>query len=419
MDIAKFFQPSTIAIIGASDHEAKVGGILMKKAILSDCKVIPVNPNHDSLLGIQCYRTLNEYKEKIDLAVIAIPAPFVAKALEECGKNKIKNVIVISAGFAEAGNNAGEEELIEIANKYDIRFLGPNCFGVFSPDKKIDTTFSRTTPEKGNIAFISQSGALWSYISDFAVGSFGFSGFVSLGNMANLEFSDFIDYFSKDKNTKSIVLYIEKLKDGKKFIDVCKKTGKKIYAVKAGTSVAGTKAAISHTASIATDYEIYKGAFKQAGIILCDSLLDAFGKASGKKLIAKSKKKTKIGKKVIIITNAGGAGALMSDYVSEKGINVVKDSDILGTALAENYKIALESVKNEACDSIIVILTAQSMSEIEKTANVIVEFKSQTKKQLVAVFLGKNSLMDVNNIFEQNEIPYFNTLEEARASISS
>jgi len=417
MEINKFFAPETIAIIGASDHEAKVGGILLKKAVLSDCNVIPVNPNHDSLLGIKCYKSLSEYRGKIDLAIIAIPASFVAQALEECGKNKIHNAIIISAGFAEIGNSRGEEELVKIANKYDIRFLGPNCFGIFSPDKNIDTTFSRTIPEKGNIAFISQSGALWSYISDFSVDSFGFSGFVSLGNMANLEFYDFIEYFSKDKNTRSIVLYIEKLKAGKKFIDVCKKTGKKIYAVKAGASEAGTKAAVSHTASIATDYGIYKGAFKQAGVILCDSLLDAFEKASGSKLIEKSKKKIKIGKKAVIITNAGGAGALMSDYLSEKGIKVIKDSDILGTALAEDYKNAFESVKNNAGDSIVVILTPQSMSEIEETARVIAEFKQQTKKQLVAVFLGKNSMNEANNIFEQNKISYFNTLEEARNAL--
>ena len=223
-NLKTFFNPKSIAIIGASDNELKVGGILLKKAIESKAKAIAVNPNHESIFGVKCYKNIMDCKEKIDLAVIAIPSLFVLGALNECGRKGVKNVVVISAGFAEIGNVKGEKELVETAKKYHIRMLGPNCFGVCNPETKLDTTFSATMPKKGDIAFISQSGALWSYLSDFcAEKGIGFSGFASLGNMADLEFSDFIDYFGKNKKTKNIILYVEKLKDGKRFIKSCKK----------------------------------------------------------------------------------------------------------------------------------------------------------------------------------------------------
>ena len=420
-NLGVFFAPKSIALIGASENETKVGGILLKKLIASKLKIVPVNPNHEKILGIDCYKNIQDYSKNIDLAIIAIPSLFVPGALNECGKKGIKEVIIISAGFSEIGNVKGEQELLAIARKYGIRFIGTNCFGICNPFKNLDTTFSKVMPKKGNIAFISQSGALWSYVSDFSIdiSGLGFSGFVSLGNMVDLEFADFIEYFSKDKKTKSIVLYMEKLKDGKKFMKVCKSCKKPIYAVKAGSTEQGSRAAFSHTASLASDYEIYKGAFKQSKVILCDSLLQAFEKASGKKLIKESGNESiKIGRKTFILTNAGGAGALLSDYLSQKGFSVVqKPLDILGTASGSDYFNSLEKIKDkDFYDSILLILTPQSMSEIKKTAQVIVNFKQQTGKVLVPLFLGGKSMKEANEIFDKEGIVYFNTLEEARNS---
>ncbi len=423
-----FLNPKSLAIIGASDHEEKVGGILLKKAIASKIKVIPINPQHETLLGLKCYKNVLDYKGKIDLAVIAIPSLFVLGALTECGRKGIKNVMLISAGFSEIGNIRGEEELIKIAKKYEMRILGPNCFGVCNPLKNLDTTFSATFPEKGDIAFISQSGALWSYLSDFTAGfsnvdSIGFSGFVSLGNLADLEFEDFISYYCRDKSTKSILLYIEKLKKGKTFIKTCQecvKNGTKIYAVMAGSSLAGKKAAFSHTASLASDYAIYRGAFKQAGVLQCDSLLEALERITGKEIIEKQIESIKFGKKVFIVTNAGGAGALLADYLSQKGFEIVgKPLDLLGPASGSDYFNALEKLKADSSyDSIAVILTPQSMSEVKKTAEVIAEFKNQTGKSLAALFLGKKSMTEANLIFQENKVPFFNSLDEARRAIS-
>jgi len=426
--LKNFFNPKIIAIVGASPHKDKVGAILMEKALQSKCRVVPINPNHSYVLGKKCYKNILEVPWKIDLAVIAIPAQFVISVLEECGKKKVKSIIIISAGFAEARNFEAEKELLSIAKKYKMRILGPNCFGIFNPKNNLDLTFSATTPESGDIAFISQSGALWSYISDFSIGRFGFSGFASLGNMADLEFNDFIKYFSADKKTKAIVLYIEKLKNGKKFIETCKKSKKKIFVVKSGKSEKGAEAAVSHTASLATDYEVYKGVFKQAGIELCESLLEAFEKASRKKLIEEIKvKKIKIGKKSFIITNAGGAGALLVDYLSENGFEIVdfkelnNPLDLLGPATSLDYKNALEKLKDEKIDSIFVILTPQSMSEIEETAKVIVNFKKQLekKKRIIALFLGRKNMEKANKIFIENNVLYFNTLEEVKQNLYS
>ncbi|MDP1728995.1 MAG: CoA-binding protein, partial [archaeon] len=360
IDIKKFFNPRTIAVIGASDHSEKVGGILSQKIRDSKATLVPINPNHEQIFGVKCYKNVLDYKGTIDLAIIAVPSLFVVGALNECATKKIKDVIIISAGFSEIGNVRGEQELRDVAKKNDINFIGPNCFGIFNPYKNLDATFSASTPVKGDIAFISQSGALWSYIADFSLEkNIGFSGFVSLGNMGDLEFSDFIEYFSKDSKTKSIILYIEKLKDGKKFISACRKCKKPIYVIKAGSSEEGSKAAFSHTASLASDYEIYKGAFSQAGVILCDSLIGAVEKIKKKEFVVRRKDSFRIGKKVFIITNAGGAGALLADYLSKKGFEIVRGPlDILGTATGSDYFNALEKIKNETFyESIIVVLT--------------------------------------------------------------
>lgn len=246
--------------------------------------------------------------------------------------------------------------------------------------------------------------------------------------MVDLEFSDFIEYFSKDEKTKSIVLYIEKLKNGKRFIDVCKKCKKKIFAVKAGSSKEGATAAVSHTGSLATDFAIYRGAFKQAGIKLCNSLEEAFEKASGKILIENKNKTLKIknyGKKVFVITNAGGAGALASDCLSNTGFDVVQipdfknPLDIFGTARSEDYTLVFEKIENEDFyDFIVAITTSQSMTDSDRIAEKIVEFSKTTNKKIIALFLGNKTVKKALEILQENNIPCINTLEEFRRNLN-
>jgi acyl-CoA synthetase (NDP forming) len=414
--LEQFFNPKTIAVIGANGNPNKVGFALMKNLNNFQGNVIAINPKHDFVFNRPSYKSVRYYKGKIDLTIIAIPAPFVAGVLKECGKKGIKNVIIISAGFGEIGNNKMEKNVVDIAKKYKINLLGPNCFGITNPWNNLDTTFAKTSPKKGDIAFVSQSGALWSYIADFIGHKIGFSKFISLGNMAGISFADTIEYLSKDKKTKSIVLYIEKLKQGKRFLEACKKCKKPIFVVKAGKSKEGERAAISHTGSLATDYEVYKGVFKQAGVVLCDSLIDCFEKASKRKLYGKKPKKIKLDKKVLIVTNAGGAGALMADYCAEAGFKIIDVKDLLGTAQGEDYEKFFSRIRSKDL-SVIVILTPQLMAEEERTAEAILGFQRLSGNKVIAFFLGDKSVSKASKILKESGIPCFNTLKDGQISL--
>lgn len=392
--LKSFLAPKTIAVIGASSTEGKVGHILMEKLSNFKGKVIPINPKHGEILGKKAYPSLHECREKIDLAVIAIPAEFVRKAIEDCARKKIRNVIVISAGFSEVGKKEMETELLRTARKNKINLLGPNCFGVANPSINLDTTFANTSASKGNIAFISQSGALWSYTADLNLEQ-GFSGFVSLGNMADLGFTHFIKYFNKDRKTKKIVLYVEKLKHGKEFIRACKKSRKEIIVIKSGQTTEGNQAVISHTGSLATDFAIYKGAFKQAGITLVNSLAEALG------IKAEPPQFKKL--KTAIVTNAGGAGALITDYLIQQGIPTQPPIDILGTATPEDYKRTIEKLKSFS--NIVVVLTPQSMSNPTETAKILAN--SKYKKRITAFFLGEKSMTQAKIILKRAGIPCY------------
>jgi acyl-CoA synthetase (NDP forming) len=403
-DLSLFFNPKTIAVIGASDSRNKVGNILMRKLENFKGEIIPINTKRKEIGNKKAYSSVIDYKSKIDLALIATPKKTIIKILEECGKKKIKNIIIVSSGFSEIGDKKSEEEIVKIVRKYKMNLLGPNCFGIANPYINLDTTFAKSSVKKGSVAFISQSGALWSCLSDQKKAKY--SGFVSLGNMADLSFVDFIKYFEKDKKTKKIILYVEKIKNGKEFIEICKKSKKKIIAVKVGKSKEGSEAAVSHTGSLATDYKIYQGAFKQAGILTKETLYSAI-KNKEQKFLKPEKDKNKI----IIITNAGGAGAIITDLCKKNGFEIAKipgeiksnPIDLLGTATAENYrKILKELEKENFYDLILVVLTSQTMTEPEEVAKELLKF--QKRKKLVACFLGGKSMKNSVNLLRKNKI---------------
>ncbi|MEN7982252.1 MAG: CoA-binding protein [Nanoarchaeota archaeon] len=396
--LKKLFYPKTIAVIGASNHPEKVGGILMNKLQNFKGKIIPINPTHQLVKGKKSYHSVIKYKNKIDLVIIATPAKTVNIILKQCVKKKIKNIIIITAGFSEIGNTKQEQEITKLAKKYKLNILGPNCFGIANPELNLDTTFSSSTPKQGNIAFISQSGALWSYISDLNI---GFSKFASLGNMSDIEFSDLIKYLNKDKKTKKIICYIEKLKHGKRFIKICKKSKKEVIVIKAGKTKQGEKAAISHTGSLATDYKIYQGAFKQAKVKQFNSLAKSFNINQSEIKIAKGD--------TIIITNAGGAGTLISDNIETKNPETIKEvNDILGTATAKDYENELKKSKYKKYKNIIIALTPQSMSQPELTAKIIAN--SKLKKKIITFFLGDTSIKKAKEILEKNKIKCYNRI---------
>lgn len=421
--VDSFFTSKIFAIVGAAREEHKVGHAIFKNLLANKhILALPVNPNAVEILGKKCYKDLFEVPYNIDCVIIAVKAELVLQIMNQVARRKIKNVIIISAGFSEAGNPKLEESVKKIAIDNGISVLGPNVFGFVNPYAEVNTSFFQGIPEKGNLAFLSQSGALGVGILDLALKEkIGFSGFVALGNSMMLDFSDFIEYYSRDRNTKVIALYMEGLKEGRgrKFIDVCLGCKKPIVVLKAGKSAEGARASRSHTASLASEAGVYESIFKQAGIIEVSSMRELFQTTE---LIIRF---GKIGRRACIITNAGGLGVLASDSCSYYKIQVPSLSasvmerlnkvlppawsrnnpiDLIGDALADRYWQVLSRLDPESWfDFFIIILTPQYMTECEKTA----ELLRHLKKPVIACFYGGDKIERAKQILKESNIPLF------------
>jgi acetate---CoA ligase (ADP-forming) len=424
-----FFKARTIAVVGAAREEFKVGHTIFRNILAcKTIRVFPVNPNAKEILGQRCYKDLSEIPYEVDLVVIVVKAEIVSEVLRQAGRKGIRAAVVISTGFSESGNSELEREVRDMALRNDIAILGPNVLGFIDPYRGINATFFDGMPEKGKIAFISQSGALGVATLDIAIKEkIGFSGFVSMGNMSMLDFSDFIEHYSEDENTKVIALYIEGLKEGtgKKFIEVCKKASrnKLIIAIKSGKSKKGSEAAKSHTASLASEQGVYESIFRQAGIVEAESVSELFSLASIYSRYGE------IGKRACVITNAGGLGVLCTDSCSRSGIEVVglpaeiifkldeillpgwshgNPIDLLGEALAEKYQEVINLLDGEKWfDFFIVLLTPQHMTQPLETAKILIE----TKKPVIACFMGGNKIEDAEK-FLRGKIPFFRDVSE-------
>jgi len=440
LNLNKIFNPKSIAIIGASDEEGTVGYALMKnfKELGFEGKIYPVNIRKTEIMGLKAYQSVEQILEPVDLAVIATPASTVPDIVEQCGKCGIKGLVIISAGFKEIGSEGRELEnkIIELKKKYDLRIIGPNCLGVIRPSMKMNATFISRMPKPGNIAFISQSGALGSAALDYAIHeNFGFSNFVSVGSMIDADFGDLIDYFGTDPKTRSILMYIEGLSDARKFMSAARHFArtKPIIVVKAGKFSESAKAAASHTGSLTGEDNIYDAAFKRAGIVRVNEIADLFNAAEvlGMQPLPK-------GPSLAIITNAGGPGVMATDALIAQGGKVAKLSqetmetlngflphfwshgnpiDILGDAHADRYKATIEAcLKDEGVDGILIIYTHQAVAEPVEIAKTIAEFINDQpyhNKTILTSFLGYGDVEDANKVFSQNNIPTFTTPEQA------
>jgi len=423
-----FFEAKKIAVIGASRERGKVGNVIFRNLLETGEKarlrVFPVNPNADYVESRKAYPDVLSIPFPVDMAVIVVPAKIVPSVLEDCGKKEIRNVIIISSGFGENGNLELNEKILSIAREYKIKIIGPNVLGILSPYKNLNATFFREMPEKGNVSFISQSGAIGTAVLDMAVETkLGFSSFISLGNMLGEDFLDALEYLEKDIYTEVIMLYIESLKEntGKEFVEICKRISKRkrIIALKAGKTKEGIETAKTHTASLSSSSLIYSGAFKQSSIIEADSLEELFNLAE---IFSKYKK---LGKNACIITNAGGLGVLAADNCVKSGIKLgeipekvlfeldkVMPSgysrrnplDILGDALAERYEKVLKILmKYNLFDFYIVILTPQQMTQPLETARVLTAYK----KPVIACYIGGKSLEEAKMFLRHNNVVVF------------
>ncbi len=441
MTIEKILNPESIAIIGASRNPNKVGSAILKNIRLSyRGKIFVVNPFADEIQGIKSYKSITNIKDKIDVAVISIPADKVLKALKDCEKKKVGAAIIISAGFKEIGK-AGEKreaELKSFLKSSKIRVIGPNCLGVINMDPMANMTFvdPNTKIFKGSTAFISQSGALLSAIVDDAsANDIGFSKIISVGNAVDIDEADLIDYLREDEKTKSIVLYLEGLVNGEKFLRSLKEATKKkpVIILKGGRSNKTSSAVMSHTGSLAGDYKAYELAFEEAGAITVSNVDDLFNFMRD---AAKFEIKTD---EVVVVTNAGGGGVITSDHINEQGLkmaqigdktvidlskilpaesNLHNPIDMLGDAPPDRYKDTLEVV-SELNKPTIVIFSPQEMSMPMETAKVIYDTHlNKPNLPLFSVFLGGTNVEKARRFLVERGLPTYEYPNEAVDIIS-
>ncbi len=430
-NLDQFFHPQSIAVIGASNHDGKVGNDVMRNLNLNfSGQIYPVNPHDSEVLGYKSYNTIKSLPRAADLAIIVIPAAVVPQAVKECGQKGIKNIVIISAGFKEVGAEGVklEQQLADLKNRFGLRILGPNCLGYITALPQINASFANEFPETGNIAFISQSGALGTAILDMAAAQkIGLSYFVSLGNKCDIDEIDMLEYLATDKNTKVILLYLENISDGPRFIEVAKKvTHKKpVIVLKSGKTARGMKAVSSHTGSLAGAAEVYSAAFKQAGVIEVEDVEDFEAVAE-----LMSYQECPKGNRVAVLTNAGGPGILVTDLLPRYGLELAAFSvetaaklkaglppaasvgnpvDIIGDALADRYAYAFgQIVKDKNVDSIIVVLTPQKMTQIAATAEAIGKQNAQTRKPVILCFMGEKSIVPHYALFKKYLLPQVN-----------
>lgn len=438
-----FFSPKTVAVIGASREEGKVGYDLLKNLVTYGYKgkVYPVNPHADTILGIKAYASLEEINDRIDLAVIVVPAPHVLKMIDECSAKGIDSIIVISAGFKESGIDgaARERELHQKIKQHSMRMLGPNCLGLIDTQSFLNASFAADMPAQGNIAFISQSGALCTSVLDWAVNEcIGFSKFISMGNKTDIDELDLIQVIDEDVHTKVILGYLEGVKNGMAFMNAAKKITKKkpMIIVKSGGTMAGAKAASSHTGTLAGAENAFDTAFKQSGILRAKTVEELFDYAR-----IFSHQPLPKGPRIALITNAGGPGIIAADAVERSKLematfskntinllrnflpamaNVYNPVDVLGDAKADRYKFVIEKViEDPNVDAILIILTPQAMTEIEKTAEVIGEISNRTDKPIVTSFMGGKRIERGLKVLCLKKVPNYPFPERAISAVEA
>ena len=436
MNLSKLFKPEKIAVVGASRHKGKTGHEIFDNLIHGfEGEVCPVNPKADEVEGKKAY---DEIPEGTDLAVIAVPSKIVPKVMEDAAAKNVGAAAVISAGFSETGNKELEEEVLDIANSNSIDLLGPNVLGLINTENSMNASFASKMPEAGDISFMSQSGAFCTAILDYSKAEhIGFRHFVSLGNKAQLNEVDLLKKWRED-DTESIISYTEGIENGREFMEEAEKTSreKPIVMIKSGRTEKGGSAASSHTGSIAGSYQAYKAAFRKAGVVEAESnreLLD-FGRAF-------SYQNPPDGDNIAIVTNAGGPGVITTDEISQRGLELAEFSeetksqleesmpdestphnplDVIGDAGYERYRQALKYVlADEAVDAVIVLLTPQANTEIDKTAKSIVAAEQDSDKPVFASFMGEEDVESGKRILEENDIPEFEDPVDAVKTLKS
>ena len=439
--LENFFNPNSVAIVGASEEAEKIGNIISKNLLELGFtgKVYFVNPKHEKLFNQDCYKKLSEIEGDVDLAIVAVPAKFVNEVVDD-GKDMIKNYVIISAGFSEIGEEGSkqEKELNKLVESNQLNILGPNCLGFINPEMKLNASFGSGMMKEGNISFVSQSGALISALMDISSKeNIGFSQIVSIGNKMDVDEVSMLEFLANDEKTKVIGMYLEGIKNGQEFISVVKKVSKvkPVVILKSGKTEKAQKAISSHTGALAGSDEIMNAVFEKCGVIRANDLEDFFGLL---KLISNSKSDPD--EEAVVLTNAGGVGVLTTDAFQNKEIKLGEISaeikaelkkflpiessvenpiDLLGDAFEDRYQKTLEILeKQDKIKTIIAVLTPQNQTPVVNVAKILVEFKDKSQKNIVAVFVGGEKINEALNILNENKVTVFSNPGRAVNALS-
>ncbi|NLT73373.1 MAG: acetate--CoA ligase family protein [Chloroflexi bacterium] len=432
-----FFDPKSIAVIGASADSTKLGYQVLSNLVSSGFPgaIYPINPTATEILGLKVFKSVLDVPGPIDMVVILIPSRAVVSVMRECGQKGVQGAVIITAGFREAGPGgvALEKELLEVADEYGIRVIGPNCLGIIDTFVPMNVSFAAGTPKSGSIAFMSQSGALCTAILDYALAeTIGFSHFVSLGNKADVDEVSLLEAWGDDDRTNVIIAYIEGLKDGAQFIKQARATAGRmpIIAVKSGRTASGSRAVSSHTGSLAGADAAYSAGFKQAGVLRAETVEELFDFST-----AFAYQPLLKGNRIAIVTNAGGPGVMATDALEMNGLVLASLSpetqealkselpaaasahnpvDVLGDARSDRYMKALEVVLADAnVDGVLVIVTPQTSTEIVETARGVVDVCTRAKKPILGCWMGKQEAMAGIDILAKNRVPNYHFPERA------
>ncbi len=442
-DLTPFFNPLGVAIVGASSNPAKLSFGIFKNLTQYGFhgNIYPVNPNANEILGLPCYPDLASVPDPLDLVVSVISGAQTPAILEACGQRGVKAVTIISGGFREVGSEGEslEKRCLEIAKHYGIRLVGPNCVGTMDLHSGLNTTFIYGVPDTGHIGFLSQSGAICGGIVDYVRSKkVGFSNFVSLGNMADVNETDMIEYLATDPNTRVITLYLEGIQDGRRFLETARRVSrvKPIIVLKAGKTSAGARAVSSHTGSIAGSHSAYQAAFQQAGVIEVETVAELFNVA-----LAFDLQPISSGGRAAIVTNSGGPAALASDSLAANGLTlasltagsmqelrahlnpsaqVSNPVDMLGGAEPADYGMALAQVASDPeVDVLIPILVPQALIKPVEVAKQILRVAETTRKPIAACFMGDQAVAEARQVLHDGGVPMYIFPDEVGYSLGA
>ncbi|MCG7910658.1 MAG: bifunctional acetate--CoA ligase family protein/GNAT family N-acetyltransferase [Candidatus Thiodiazotropha taylori] len=435
--LTPLFSPKSVAMFGASERENSVGEVVFRNLISSGYKgaIYPINPKHEEIQGIKAYKSIEEIGKPVELVVVATPAKTIPAIVEACGLHGVKTMIILSAGFRESGP-AGlrlEERVVEVAKEFGIRFIGPNCLGLIRPDQGINITFGNNNAKPGNLALVSQSGAICTAILDWAeTNDIGFSTVISTGISADLDFGDYLDYLVADPKTDSILLYVEGIKNARRFMSGLRAAAriKPVIVLKVGRHAAGAEASMSHTGALVGSDETFSAALSRSGVLRVETISQLFSAAK-----ALSSRYRVYGNKLAIITNGGGPGVMAADRASDLGIELASFNDdtikalnealpevwshgnpvdIIGEAPPERYRAAVDICLNDpGVDGTIVILTPQAMTKPDAVAQELIDLADKHKKPILTSWMGGKQIENGRKLFNNAKLPSFRTLENA------